>query len=147
MRKRFPSWHRRAGRIAVPAGIVSAFAATWLTVAHPDSNGFILYYGRLIFGPLWAACLVLGLFAIKRRNYAAHSSWMIRGFAISMPAGTLIFINIPFFIYFGTIQIPQVIDEGIQSGAWIVHLIIAEWWIRRKQLSQTPLTSLTKETA
>lgn len=140
MRKRYPAWHRIAGRIAVPAGIASASAATWLTIAHPDLGGLILYCGRLVFGPLWAACLVLGLIAIKRRDIPAHQNWMIRAFAISMPAGTLIFISAPFFLYFGTIELPQTLDESIQSGAWILHLAVAETWIRRERfLKPNPL--------
>lgn len=135
-RKRFPAWHRRAGRIAVTAGLISAAAAIWLTVVHPDISGPIHFYGRLVFGPLWATCLVLGLLAIKRRNIPAHQDWMIRAFAISMPAGTLVFIATPFFIYFGTTELPQALDEGIQSGAWVLHLAIAELWIRHKRVSQ-----------
>jgi len=130
-RKRHPRWHRRAGRIAAPAGIVSALAGTWITLIHPDISGPILYAGRLVFGPLWAGFLVLGILAVRRQDVAAHRDWMIRAFAVAMPAGTLVFICMPFFFYFGSTELPPALDEGIQSGAWVVHLAIAEFIVRR----------------
>ena len=131
LRKRHPRWHRLAGRIAAPAGVASAVAATWITLVHPDVSGPILYAGRLLFGPLWAGFLILGVLAARRRDTPAHRDWMIRAFAVAMPAGTLVFISLPFFVAFGSIELPQALDEGIQSGAWVVHLAVAELVIRR----------------
>ena len=38
-----------------------------------------------------AACLVLGVAAIRRRDIAAHRAWMIRAYAIGLAAGTQVF--------------------------------------------------------
>jgi uncharacterized membrane protein YozB (DUF420 family) len=131
LRRRFPRWHRQAGRVAVIAGVISAISCTWLTVAHPDARGPILYFGRLIFGPLWTIFLLQGYLAARRKNFPSHRDWMIRAFAVAMPAGTLVFIIIPFTLVLGEISVT--LDESIQSGAWVVHLTIAEYLIRRRR--------------
>tara|TARA_R110000744_G_scaffold96812_1_gene187054 strand:+ start:1176 stop:1889 length:714 start_codon:yes stop_codon:yes gene_type:complete len=129
VRKRYPRWHRLAGRVAVFAGLAGAATATWMTLIHPDARGPVLYYGRIVFGPLWMFFLIMGVLAIRRRDISIHRDWMIRAFAVSMPAGTLIFIILPFIIVMG--EISEVLDESIQSCAWIVHLAVAEYLIRR----------------
>jgi uncharacterized membrane protein len=129
VRRKYPGWHRRAGRIAVIAGIASAIACTWITFIHPDARGPILYYGRVVFGPLWTLCLFMGLITARRGLYHAHREWMIRAFAIAMPAGTLVFMIIPFVIFLD--EIPVILEESIQSGAWVLHLGIAEFLIRK----------------
>lgn len=129
IRKRYPRWHRLAGRVAVIAGIAGAVSATWLTLIHPDARGPVLYYGRIVFGPLWLGFLVMGYLAIKRRDFSGHRDWMIRAFAVAMPAGTLIFMILPFILVMG--EISEVLDESIQSCAWVLHLAIAEYLIRR----------------
>ena len=131
VRRNHPGWHRQAGRVAVIAGITSAVSCTWMTFVHMDVQGPILYYSRVIFGPLWALFLVLGLLAARRRDISAHRDWMIRAFAVAMPAGTLIFIVVPFIIVMG--ELSESLEDNIQSGAWVVHLSIAELLIRRSR--------------
>jgi uncharacterized membrane protein YozB (DUF420 family) len=139
VRKRYPNWHRRAGKVALYAGLASAISCTWITFVHPDARGPILYFGRVIFGPLWALFLILGILAIRRRNVPSHRDWMIRAFAVSMPAGTLVFIFLPLFLFMG--HISETLDESIQSGAWFLHLGIVEYLIRkiRSKKSNRPL--------
>ncbi len=129
VRKRYPRWHRLAGRVAIIAGLAGAASATWLTLVHPEARGPVLYYGRIVFGPLWAMLLVMGILAIRRRDFAKHREWMIRAFAVAMPAGTLIVIILPLYLILG--EVSDTLDESVQSGAWVVHLAIAEYLIRR----------------
>ena len=124
LRTRFPKWHRRAGRVAFVGGLIGALSALWITLVHSEVRGDILYYGRLVFGPAWALFLVLAILAIRRRDIASHRAWMIRAFAVAMPAGTLAFIFAPIFLIFGDVS--ETVDDIVQSAAWIVHLAIAE---------------------
>lgn len=128
-RNTYPRWHRNAGKVAIVAGIASAFSATWLTLVHPDVSGPILYYGRVVVGPLWALFLMLGLTAVRRRDFERHRDWMIRAFAISMPASTLVFFIVPFSLVLG--GVPELVDDGIQPVLWVLHLVVAETVIRR----------------
>ncbi len=141
VRRNHLHWHRQAGRVAVFAGIASAVSCTWITFIHMDVQGPILYFGRVVFGPLWALFLVKGLLAARRRDFSAHRDWMIRAFAVAMPAGTLVFIIIPFIIVMG--ELSETLEDSIQSGAWVVHLSIAECLIRttRNRKSHCPKRS------
>lgn len=129
VRRNNPGWHRRAGWIAITAGIASAISSTWITVVHHDVQGPILYYGRVVFGPLWACCLIMGLIAARREKYRAHREWMIRAFSIAMPAGTLVIMILPFHLFLD--HVPEILEDSIQSGAWVLHLGIAEFCIRK----------------
>ena len=131
IRRQHPVWHRRAGRIALTAGITSAVACTWITFIHHEVQGHVLYYGRVVFGPLWILSLVMGLISARRGLYQAHREWVIRAFAIAMPAGTLIFMFLPFAIFLD--EIPVVLEESIQSSAWVLHLSIEEFLIRKSR--------------
>lgn len=137
-RARHPLWHRRAGKVAVLTGLIAASSSIWLSAMHLEISGPILRYGRLLFGPLWALFLILGLLAIRRKDFKSHGAWFVRAFAVAMPAGTLIFMVAPFLLVFD--ELPPVLDESIQSFAWILHLGIAEVLIRRSRRSTTKLS-------
>ena len=73
-RRRHLVWHRRAGRVLAVAGLLVALSALWLTLFYEAQSGTgdVLYVLRLIFGSAMAACLVLGVTAVGRRDVAAH---------------------------------------------------------------------------
>ena len=89
-RRRHLAWHRRAGRALAVAGLLVAISALWMTLFYraQPGTGDLLYVLRLVFGSAMAACLVLGLAAVRRRDIAAHRAWMIRAYAIGLAAGT-----------------------------------------------------------
>ena len=74
------SWHRIAGRIVAPAGLLSATSALWMTLfyALPASNGPALLVMRLVFGTAMAAGIVVAFVAIRRGDIRTHSAWMTR---------------------------------------------------------------------
>lgn len=130
LRRRRPGWHRRAGRALVVAGMVVAGSALWMTLLYSrePGTGDLLHTLRLAFGAGMAACLVLGLAAIRRRDVAAHRAWMTRAYAIALAAGTQAFTEGFGGALFGT----GVLREDLYKAAgWVVNLAVAEWVIRR----------------
>ncbi|MFC6578148.1 DUF2306 domain-containing protein [Planomonospora parontospora] len=85
-RRRRPGWHRAAGRVLVPSGLVAALTGLWMTVFYPyPAGGSDLLSGiRLVFGTAMALSIVLGFAAIRRRDVVRHRAWMIRGYAIGL---------------------------------------------------------------
>jgi len=134
--RRYPGWHRRAGRILAVAGLVVAGSALWMTLIYvpQPGTGHLLYLLRLIFGSAMAACLVLGFTAIHRRDIAAHRAWMIRAYAIALAAGTQAFTE----GIGGAIFSAGELQGDLAKGAgWAINLAVAEWVIRRSTTSRT----------
>ena len=54
-RRRRPGWHRAAGRLLVPCGLLVGLSALWMTLfyAHPADTGALLSAIRLVFGSAW----------------------------------------------------------------------------------------------
>ena len=125
-------WHRISGRIAAPAGLVSALSALWMTLfyAMPAINGPGLYVMRLVFATGMAAAIVVAFVAIRRGDVATHSAWMTRAYAIGLGAGTQVFTFLPWTLFFG--QPDQVMHTGLMGAGWVANLAVAEVVIRRR---------------
>jgi uncharacterized membrane protein len=131
------TWHRRAGRVLVAAGLVVAGSGLWMTLFYPDApGGDLLWTVRLMAGSAITLSLVLGFTAIRRRDITAHRAWMIRAYALSVAAGTQVFT--------------QGIGEGIfganeastglsVSAGWVVNAVVAEWVIRTRRARTAPV--------
>jgi uncharacterized membrane protein len=129
-RRRHPGWHRRAGRVAATAGILVAGSALCMTLVYEQKpgTGELLYLLRLVFGSAMAACLVLGVTAIRRRDVRAHRAWMIRAYAIGLAAGTQAFTEGIGGAVFGTGELRGDLAKG---AGWVINLAVAEHVIRR----------------
>lgn len=149
LRRRNPAWHRGAGRVLVPVGMVAALSGLWLTFVYPpgELDGPALFVVRLIFGSAMALFLGLGFAAIGRRDIAAHRAWMIRALAVALGAGTQVFTHIPLSILPDVPGFPYVPGElsrtlAMASG-WLLNLAVAEWIIRRPKAVQHQLAQVT----
>lgn len=92
-RRRRPRWHRLAGRVLIPAGLLAAFTGLWMTLSYPprEYDGPLLENLRLISGAAMILFLCLGLDAVRWRNFPAHRGWMLRAYALGLGAGTQVF--------------------------------------------------------
>ena len=142
VRRRHPAWHRRAGRMLVPAGLLvtgTGLAMTLFFEAQPNS-GTLLYLFRIVFGTAMAASLVLGMTSIRRRDFAAHRAWMTRAYAIGLAAGTQAFTEGISEAIFGT----GIVTSDLSKGAgWIINLTIAELALRRPSRPDTIAPALS----
>jgi uncharacterized membrane protein YozB (DUF420 family) len=129
-RRRNMKWHKTAGRVAVSAGLLGALSGVWMTLAHPDISTAVLYYARLGASLFWAVAIVLAVRHVVQGQRAQHRAWMIRAYAIALPAGTLAFIMLPIVMIFGE-EGNALLLETVQAAAWPLHMAIAEWIIRR----------------
>ena len=130
-RRRHACWHRLAGRFLIPAGLTAALSGWWMTMfyAWPAGDGIVLSWLRLVFGSAMLASILLGVNALRRRNFTQHGDWMIRGYAIGMGAGTQVFTTLFWLVLFGQ---PTELSRAVLMGAgWVINLGVAEWVIRR----------------
>lgn len=136
-RRRHRPWHRAAGRVLGVCGLVAALTGLWMARFYPwpQGDGQILYVERLVFGTAMAASMLLGLDAVRRRDFKAHGAWMIRAYAIGMGAGTQVLTHLPWFILVGK---PGESARAVLMGAgWVINIVVAEGVIRAGEASSS----------
>lgn len=131
-RRRKPNWHRAAGRILVPCGLVVALSGLWMTQFYPSVNfdGAFVYVIRLLVGSAMALFLCLGFAAVRRRNIPRHRAWMMRGYALGLGAGTQVLTHLPWYLF------PSIHGELartlLMGAGWAINLAVVEWLISRR---------------
>jgi uncharacterized membrane protein len=137
IRRRHPGWHRRAGRVLAVAGLLVAGSALWLTLfydAQPGTGPLLLVL-RLVVAPAMVGCLVAGVAAARRRDFATHRAWMIRAYALALGAGTQVFTQ-----GFGEAVVGhgELSGDVLKAAGWVINLAVAEWVIRRPARRRAP---------
>ena len=139
-RRRRRGWHRAAGRILAPCGLVVALSGLWMARFYPwpEGDGQLVYLERLVFGSAMVLSIVLGLYAIRRRDFAAHGMWMTRAYAIGLGAGTQVLTHLPWFLLAS--GKPGELPRGVMMGAgWVINVLVAEWIIRSRTAHPRPV--------
>ncbi|GAA1745986.1 DUF2306 domain-containing protein [Luedemannella helvata] len=137
------AWHRRSGRLVLPAGLVAALSGVWMTAFYPKPpDDELTTVFRYVFGAAMAAFLVLGFLAVRQRDFDRHRAWMMRGYAIGIGAGTQVFTLGPLLLLADDpYGLPRAIGHLL---GWVLNLAVAEWIIRRadhRAVSPTPATA------
>jgi uncharacterized membrane protein len=126
------AWHRRVGRVLLPAGLLAASTGLWMAFspALPEHDGPALLVLRVVFGTAMIASLVLGFLAIRRGDVRVHSAWMTRAYAIGLGAGTQVFTGLVGFLLIGSVDAPT--WAVLMGAGWVINLAVAEFVIRRR---------------
>ncbi|WP_104167930.1 DUF2306 domain-containing protein [Arthrobacter sp. SX1312] len=126
------SWHRIAGRILVPTGLLAALSGLWMAVFYdlPPLDGPLLLILRLIFGTAMVMSIILGYLAVRRRDYTRHSEWMTRAYAIGIAQGTIVVVTIPWILLVGPVD--QLSRALLIGASWVFSLVVAEYVIHRR---------------
>ena len=133
IRRLHPRWHRIAGRVLVPTGLLAAFSGLWMAMTYaivPPDNA-LLHAFRLLAGSGMAVSLMIGFVAIRRRDVEGHQGWMRRAYAIGQGAGTQAITQLPVILLFGPLD--DMTRALMMGGAWVLNLCVAEWLIRRRR--------------
>ena len=147
MLRRKRAWHRNAGRILVPLGLVSALSGLWMTLFYPwpEFDGIGLYVIRLLVGITMIAALVLAVSAVRKRDIPRHRAWMMRAYALGLGAGTQVFTHIPYFV-FPSIQ-GELARTLCMAAGWVLNLAVAEWIIRTQPIMGLASASVPSQKA
>jgi uncharacterized membrane protein len=142
--RRGTGWHRWAGRIAVPCGLVVGLSGIWMTLFYPGTNNTagaaaLLFAFRLLFGWGMVFSIVFGFIAIRQGDIIRHRAWMSRAYAIGLGAGTQVLTGMIGALVLGT---PNELENALLMGAaWVINLAIAEWSLRRRQTPRGRMTA------
>jgi uncharacterized membrane protein len=123
-------WHRTAGLVLIPAGLLTALSGLWMSVFYPLPDGNTDVPLRLLFGSAMLLSLVMGVLAIRRRDFVRHNVWMTRAYAIAVGAGTQALVIAPWILLVGP---PSELIRALLMGlAWVINLAVAEYVIHRR---------------
>ena len=140
MRRRHPRWHRIAGRVLVPTGLLAALSGLWMAMTYaivPPDNA-LLHAFRLLAGSGMAVSLIIGFVTIRRRDVERHQGWMRRAYAIGQGAGTQAITQLPLILLFGALD--DMTRALMMGAAWVLNLCVAEWLIgRRRRQKMVPV--------
>jgi hypothetical protein len=147
--RRWLGYHRFMGRVLVTMGLVIGVTALFMGFVFP-AGGWIESVVIGVFGSLFLAALVLGVVHGRARRITLHREWMIRAFATGLAIATTRLIAIPLLFIFG-----EAVDGVVAvllpfAVAFIVHLALAELWIRhtrRPRSRKRPTKAMVHETA
>lgn len=133
-RRRHLRWHRRVGKLLIPAGLVVALSGLWMTQFYdlPAGDGFALYVMRQLVGWAMVLAIGMGIVTVRQRKFIEHGSWMIRAYALGLGAGTQVFTSIPMFVLAD--QSYELWRAVTMGAGWVINIIIAEWIIQNKSL-------------
>jgi uncharacterized membrane protein len=132
-RRRRRGWHRAAGRVLVPCGLIAALSGLWMAHFYPwpQGDGQLVYLERLLAGSAMVASIVLAVDAIRRRDFVSHGAWMTRAYAIGLGAGTQVLTHVPWFVLVD--GKPGEGPRAVMMGAgWAINVVVAEWIIRKR---------------
>lgn len=130
LRRRRPRWHRIAGRVTVPAGVLASVSGIWLTLAAvgPGGNGALVVV-RIAVGVAMVAALVLGVLRALGRDLRAHRAWMVRAYALGQGAGTHVFVLVGGEALLGGLT--HGTEAALFALGWAINVAVGEWAIRR----------------
>jgi uncharacterized membrane protein len=131
-RRRWPGWHRAAGRLLIVCGLLVGLSGLWMTLFYPwpKGDGALLYVFRLLFGSAMVTSIALGFTTIRRGDVNGHRAWMTRGYAIGLGAATQMLTLMVGEIIAGP---PSELSRAFLMGAaWVINLAVAEWAVRKR---------------
>lgn len=127
------SWHRWAGRLLVPVGLLVGLSGLWMTIFYPRTDNLLTMF-RLFFGFGMVLSIILGFISIRRRDILQHRAWMTRAYAIGLGAGTQVLTGMVGALVLGR---PNEFENALLMGsAWVINLAVAELFIRRRSTRQ-----------
>jgi hypothetical protein len=144
LRRRWPAWHRRAGRVHAVLGIVAALSGMWMAARYdipPSLQGALLFGVRMAVGAAMAASIAVAVVAIVRRDVAGHEAWMVRAYALGQGAGTQVLVLGPGVLLFGEVLGPT--RDLLMTVAWGINVGFAEYVIRRTRTARRETSSVT----
>ena len=143
-RRRWPAWHRVAGRLLVGCALLVALTGLWMTLfyAPPDNSDPLLFVSRLVFGSAMVVSIVVGLAAILRRDIQGHRRWMSRGYALALGAATQMLVLMVAGIVAGPPN--ELTHDVLMALSWVINLAVAEWAMRKRRTPRGRTTKPTK---
>lgn len=129
LRKRFKKLHQYLGYIYISFILCLAGPSGLIMSVHAN-GGWIAKTSFILLSFLWIYYTYKAYTAIREKNFALHEKYMLRSYALTLSAVSLRLFKM---ILANTLQLPPMdMYKIVAWSSWIINLIIAEIYIRRK---------------
>jgi len=135
--------HRWSGRIYVAAALSASVCV--MIISPMGLHGANQRVANTMLAILWFATTLAGFRAIRQRRYNDHRQWMLRSVALAF---SIVAFRVWMLIVFAAL-VPEIyrgaeVDSAALNQAigvtswvsWIVNLLIVEWWLHRRRISE-----------
>lgn len=128
-RSRHLAWHRRMGRVLLPAGVVAGVFAFVFGILFPF-GGIVEASATAVFAVYFVTALTIAFLAVKNSDITRHRRWMIRAFAIGLAVGTI-------RVWIGVFQALGLLSFQDSFGvafwlSFLLHALVAEIYLRKQ---------------
>lgn len=127
LRQRRPKLHRRLGYVYFATVLCSGVSAL---IFAPEAHGGASNTAAFsLLAVLWLGSTITAVNFARRGRLVEHRQWMMRSYALTFAAATLR-LQLGLFIALGL-----TFDQAyliVPWTAWIVNLILVEWWLLPK---------------
>lgn len=143
IRDRFPAFHRWTGRVYVTACLLAAAGGLIFIFFRGTIGGTIMDIGFGLYGILMLWCAVETARYAIARNLGKHQAWAIRLFALAI-GSWLYRMDYGFWLLLTdglghTNDFTGIFDRVMAFFFYIPNLMVAEIFIRRRKLSESPI--------
>lgn len=125
-RRRWPSWHRRLGKVYLLVVLILA-APSGLLIGLHANGGWSSQWAFCLLAVLWFYFTWEAWRQARRRNWTAHRDFMIRGFALALSAITLRAWKYLLVALFH--PHPMDVYRLVAWLGWVLNLLVAEFII------------------
>ena len=148
VRSRYPKWHRVGGRLFLISGSIIGTTALIMSFAVPAIGGVNQMVATVLFSLFFLYALFKVFQQVLQHKIASHREWAIRAYSIGIAVATIRIINGFLFATSGITGLTP--HEFFGIGFWtgfVLHLILAEFWIGKTRLIKTKsrITTFTKD--
>jgi len=138
LRRRFPAWHRWAGRSFMLLALVATVSGFWLSWGRGALLGEISAIAISINGVLIVLAVVMAWRLARQRRFAEHRRWAIRAFLLvsgvwMLRLGLMAWVIINQGPRGNTAQLDGPFDSFWVFGCYLLPLAVAELYFRAER--------------
>lgn len=137
-------FHQVLGKIYMVGILFGGLSGLYL--AFYATGGLVGKLGFFTLSILWFTTAYKALVKIKNKVIRDHQKWMIRNYSLTFAAVTLR-MWLPFFAWLFGLENFEQSYAVIAWIAWVPNLLIAEWFIRKRLITDPRISSVKVSTA
>ncbi|MFZ5963076.1 DUF2306 domain-containing protein [Thalassococcus sp. BH17M4-6] len=144
LRRRYPCWHRGAGRVLVVGALLTGVAGSVFIVTRGTIGGAPMDAGFLLYGLLMIAAALQTIRFARARDFMRHRTWALRLFVLAI--GSWIY-RVHYGLWYlatdgaGSNKAFTGPFDLVQNVAfYLPYLLLLELWLRRRARPVAHLT-------